>query len=286
MRDRRRPSPRLLAVAVALPLLVSGLAACSGADRADAPARSSSVSDAAAGASTSPTGSGTHRASPRPAGPLTAKTFVPALKAAVEQHPSAVMRMTLSGNGQSLRASGSMRFTRDPAAAIRISGEMLGNGVMELRVVDGSTYLSMPPLTPVGKFVKSGVDDKNGLLGSGLGEITGRMDPRKSFSAFGHGLRKVDYLGKESVGGAQLSHYRLTVDTKAAAAKAYGSSGLLTQMPETMRYDVWLDQRTLVRKLTFDLAGQASLVATWSRWGEPVSVSAPPKSDIIGSPVR
>jgi hypothetical protein len=260
MHVRRRPSLRLLAAGALLPLVLGGLAACQGADQAGSSSSSASS----------------------PAGPLTAKTLVPALKSAVQDKPSAHVRMALTGNGQTLMAKGDIRFTKDPAMSMTMSGPMLGQGAAEMRVLDGFVYMSIPSLTPAGKFVKLDANDPNGPMGSGIGDLAKQLDPTSAFDAFSAGLRKVDYLGKQTVSGEELSHYRLTVDSK-AVAKDEGHP-LPPNVPSTLHYDLWLDGQNLMRKLEFTLGKQASVTMTTSNWGEPVTVKAPPKNDIIGTP--
>ncbi len=54
-------------------------------------------------------------------------------------------------------------------------------------------------------------------------------------------------------------------------------------MPETLTYDMWLDDKDLLRRMQFDLSG-VKMDMLMSRWGEPVEVQAPPADAIVESP--
>jgi hypothetical protein len=104
------------------------------------------------------------------------------------------------------------------------------------------------------------------------------MDPRKTFNAFDGGLRKVTYVGSETVKGLALQHYKVSVDTKAALA-AEGQP-MTSGLPKTLAYDIWLDNARLMRKITFKMAG-ISTAMTANDYGKPVTIKAPPASDIV-----
>ena len=88
--------------------------------------------------------------------------------------------------------------------------------------------------------------DKSSPFAGMAGQMQG-VDPRDTFKAFENGLRKVDFVGEESVHGEDLEHYRLTVDFR-AAAKAQGMPRM-AGMPRTVAYDMWLDEDALMRRV-------------------------------------
>ena len=51
-------------------------------------------------------------------------------------------------------------------------------------------------------------------------------------------------------------------------------------MPENLTYDMWLDDRDLLCRMQFEVAGQ-TVDVSMSKWGEPVSVEAPPAGKVV-----
>jgi hypothetical protein len=92
------------------------------------------------------------------------------------------------------------------------------------------------------------------------------------------GVRKVTYVGAENVDGVDADHYRVVVDSAAMfrAMKQQTVPG----MPKNLVYDMWLDDHDLLRRMQFEVAGQ-SVAMSMSKWGEPVSVTAPPASKVV-----
>ena len=154
----------------------------------------------------------------------------------------------------------------------------MGQGAIEVRMVDGMLYMSMPPMTPEGKFLALDVNDPNSPFGN-LGGVT-QGDPMGTFKAFDEGLRDVKYLGSEDVDGEEMDHYVLTVDGK-AAAKAQGSPA--GSVPDEITYDLWLDDDDLMRRIQYTMTG-GGVTISMSDWGEPVTVKAPAKADIMEMP--
>jgi hypothetical protein len=52
------------------------------------------------------------------------------------------------------------------------------------------------------------------------------------------------------------------------------------ELPKTLTYLVWLDEKDRMRKVTFDVMG-ISAVATLSGYGEPVEITAPPADQTV-----
>ena len=64
-------------------------------------------------------------------------------------------------------------------------------------------------------------------------------------------------------------------------------------MPDTITYDMWLDDSDLMRRIEFDLGammgqqgsgGAGGMVMTMNDWGKPVTVKAPPAKDLVEMP--
>jgi hypothetical protein len=53
--------------------------------------------------------------------------------------------------------------------------------------------------------------------------------------------------------------------------------------PKMVSYQVWLDRDSLMRRLRVHARG-TTMTMQMSRWGEPVTVTAPPAADLIIPP--
>lgn len=202
------------------------------------------------------------------------------MKAAVKEHESAHLTLETTGGAQGMSGEGDVSYAGDSTSMqMAVTMPQMGNGEMEMRLVDEIMYLAMPPMTPKGKFIKLDTNDPNSPFGDMSGMLSG--DPLSSFEAFDAGLKKVEHVGQEDVDGEQLDHYVLTVDA-AKAAEAQGQQ-LPSGAPETVTYDLWLDDQSLMRRIEFEQAG-GGLVMTMSDWGKPVTVKAPPASDVMQMP--
>lgn len=208
-----------------------------------------------------------------------AEELMAAMKAAVGKNQSAHMVMEMGGGGQTMNAEGDVSYAGDSTSMqMTMQSPQMGQGVIEMRMVDGVMYMSMPPMTPVGKFLEIDLNDPNSPFGD-LGSVT-QGDPLEMFKAFEKGLREVEYLGAEDVDGEEMDHYVLTVDGKAAAAVQGMPAG---SGPDEISYDLWLDEDDLMRRMQYSIAG-GGITMSMSDWGEPVTVKAPAKADIVQMP--
>lgn len=284
--------------ALAVPVLLLGLAACGGTDaspmsgepagqspaaQGSAPASEPAPSEEAASEdleSADPAGAGNDGAAGE--GTWDRSTLVPAMRAAMDGQRTAHVSVTTGVTGMEMQGEADVVFRgARQDMVMTMEGATLGVGSAEIRMVDRVMYLSVPPLTPQGKFVEVRPGDKSSPLAAMVGQLQA-VDPRDTFKALAAGLRKVRFVAEESVHGEDLEHYRLTVDFR-AAAKTMGmprTSGV----PRTIAYDLWLDDEALMRRVELELMQQASLVMETSDWGEPVTVEAPPRKDIVQAP--
>lgn len=262
-----------LAAAATTGLLLGSLAACGGGDAEPAaespPASASSPAEPESPAAESP---GTGEA-------VDPEQLLDDMKAAIEEQQSAHLTMEVTGSSQQMSGEGDVSYAGDRTEMQLTMSNPDSAGTIEVRLVGQVMYISIPPMTPEGKFVELDLNDPNSPFGDLKGMTPG--DPLQSFEAFDAGLQKVAYIGEEEVDGETLDHYLLTVDAK-KAAEAQGQT-FQPGMPEVVTYDLWLDEQNLMRRIELEQA-QGSLVMTMSDWGEPVTVKAPPAADIMQMP--
>jgi hypothetical protein len=96
------------------------------------------------------------------------------------------------------------------------------------------------------------------------------------------GALSIKPKGQESIDGIDTTRYAVTVN----AAKALAAQGLGSLAPSTgnsIVYNLWVDSDDLVRKLAAD-SKSFSLQMQLSDYGSPVTIEAPPPSEIGTSP--
>lgn len=219
------------------------------------------------------------------------ETLVPAMKTALEKQESVHLTVRADdGSGAPFEGEADVALRDERPELVATMDKTPLGGPGEVRVVDGVAYVSMPPMTPEGKFVEIRLDDRSSPFGGMRGMH--RFDPEDAFAAFDAGLRRVEFVGEEEMQGARLGHYQLTVDPRAAAEESgmpgtaempgaeHGGSHM-GRVPRTVTFDVWLDRDALVHRVELDKRGQASVVVSLTEWGEPVTVEAPPRGDIV-----
>jgi hypothetical protein len=270
----RSTRTRRLIAAATTAFLFATLAACGG-DDAEPAAEGETAASSPAPSESEPA---EEPSEPAAGEEVDAQQLLDDMKAAIEGQQSAHLTMELTGGSQQMSGEGDVSYAGDKTAMRLSMGNPEGAGTMEIRLIDKVLYISIPPMTPKGKFVQLDLNDPNSPFGDLSGAMTG--DPLNTFDAFDAGLQKVAYLGEEEVGGETLHHYLLTVDAK-KAAEAQGRT--FQPGPEVVTYDLWLDDQNLMRRIEFEQT-RGSLVMTMSDWGEPVTVEAPPASDVMDMP--
>ncbi len=253
--------PRVAAVVLAC---ATALSACSdGSDSAEEPAETADDATSSATAASSP-----------PLGRAEQK-FLQTMSQGIGEQGSAVVEVRSTGMLRST-ARGVVAYDED-GSRLRMTSRVpsMGDEPTRLVVTDEATFVSVPGITPPGKYVALAADDPRLQQWTGGG---GGLGPQDSLTAFREGLRDVQVVGEETVGGTPTTRYRLEVDAT-AALEAQGRTPP-PGMPESTAYDAWLDDAGRMRRLTTQVAG-SRVVVEFSRWGTPVRVEPPPPSDVV-----
>ncbi|MET0837306.1 MAG: LppX_LprAFG lipoprotein, partial [Marmoricola sp.] len=205
-------------------------------------------------------------------------TYEAAMKA-----KSAHMTMTMSGKAK-LSAKGDIVYgARQPAMSMTMSMPQMAKGRLEMRLVGGVIYMQLPGLTPPGKFVAIDPKDKASMLAKSFAGTADQMDPLKSLRTAEKAVQSADRVGKQTLGGVEVDHYKVVVDTAALVKGLDPAAAKQAQIPETVTYDMWLDAENLLRRMSFAMSG-VEFEAEMSRWGKPVTVQSPAPGDIVTMP--
>ncbi|HEU5038217.1 MAG TPA: LppX_LprAFG lipoprotein [Nocardioides sp.] len=266
---------RTLAATAIAPLLATGLVACGDSDGGGSSASGTTgqvalSSDLAEGDRVDPA------------------EFVQTVTDGLEASTTAHMTMDISaGSSGTVTAEGDVDYTSTPPSmAMTMALPTGGDEKMDIRMVDGIMYLGMGQLTQ-GKFWKIDPSDPKGPMASmGLDKMMDQMDPAKALESMQDGISTVTYVGVED----GLDHYELTIDMK----KMMDSMGAdvpqsaLSDMPDSVTYDLWLDDQNRFTKMSMDdlpiADSSASMEMTVSDWGKEVDIEAPPADQVTEMP--
>lgn len=237
---------------------------------ATAPASSSSAAAEAEAPSSSPEETSS---TPTDTGkPFDPEEFTGRLEAAVQENPTVRIDVQVQLDEQlSATAEGVQDLERN-ALDMDVT---LGAQELGYRLVDGRYYLAQPP-----KWVPVTKDSDNPLIQSTLQQIQ-ILSMRNQLDAFIAGVEAAGIKGEEEVGGVLTTHYTATVD----AAKSLSALDMARDpaTPESVIYDVWLDEEDLIRKMSFTQNG-ATATMTATDWGEPVTIEKPTKAQLAQAP--
>jgi hypothetical protein len=248
------------AAATALLLALGGTAACGSND-----------APATAGHNEADTGSITAASAV-----LTKTTFASKMSDAIQKYHSTHLNLSI---GSAVTAVGDVAY-QGSAPLMQLAMTFSGQKA-ELRFVDDTAYLSIPGLTPAGKFLA--VKPDNAMMGSLVNELKS-FGPDGAISMLRGSVKGFQDLGTTTIDGRQVRHYRITVDPATMAKSLQLPAGVpTTSLPRSVTEDLYVDSRNLLRRAVLDAAGQKVTIDA-TKWGEPVHVTAPPKSDVVKSP--
>lgn len=255
-----------------------GLTACGGSSSGSANDTGKSGSSNSSNSSDSSGSTGTTTTSYTP---LTKASLPAAMASAVAQKKSAHMTMR----------TGSTEVTSDfdlsgssPAMKIEMH---LTEGSKQLTfheiLTGGAIYMSAPGMTPAGKYVK--LDSSTPGLGQMLGSLKS-LNPAKMLAAFSKNVDAVKYQGQSTIDGQSVRHYTLTMVTKDLLKSInLGAAGSMVQqqaskLPKKLSEEIYLNSDNTTRRVSFT-AMNNPITVDFTDWGKPVTVTAPPKSDVV-----
>jgi hypothetical protein len=272
----RRPTVRAryaLAAGVVVPLLAAGLASC-GSDEATAGGKAT-----AADSSTTSTDATDESPSAQPAGEeVDATQFADDLAAAYDGLTTAKVSLSFDGPAK-IVSSGVVDYRGDaPALKMSVEGAYGSGTTSEVILVDKKMYLQVAGNNA--KYLEVDLSDPDNPLASSLGDMSA-IDPRATIEAFTQNVKSVSRIGSEDIDGTATTHYVLVADTQALGDQL-GKEG--ADLPDSLTYDMWLDEEGRPRRIQADLGDQGSMKTDMTDYGAEVSIEAPPADQVQAMP--
>lgn len=269
-------------------LLVGSLAACGSADPKTAPAGSTATA----------TGSGASSTPPAEPVALSGSQLFASMTQAMAAKKTAAVHFESSFGTQTVSGGGAFRFAASDFAA-DMSVVLPGQGKVRAILLPGAFYLRLPAAAGLQAAkpwlelsAKGGGNDPfSKAFGPLMDQLKQSFDPQSSLGLL-KATTTVEPAGTERVGGVETTKYVATVDLAKAAALAKGAVAqqyrtLLDSGVTTLQSSIWVDGQNLPRRFSTvvpSAQGDVTATGTYTDWGKPVTVKAPPRSQIASLP--
>jgi len=212
------------------------------------------------------------------------------MQAAQEAASSAHMELTYSG--ELAEAAGMTESTTSADVAygptfeettMQMSMAVMGMD-MDIVLLDGTIYLAMGEMTQ-GKYLSMTADDMAADPAlAGTVDSMESMDAASQAEAMADAVASFEHTGTETVGGVETEVYTATIDpSKVKDGTAGIDASTAAQLGEISAvYKVDPKGLPVEADITMEVEGQEMVVeSTFSKWGEPVDVTAPAEEDVI-----
>jgi hypothetical protein len=242
-----------VAQTAALALIVSlSLAACGAKDSANPSAGKDSS------ANIEPSGGGT----------LTKSDFNRRMFSAIEKAGSAHVHFETGTRGKTFGGDGEIKYGDELALRMKMAGPSgAAGGPQEMLLIGDTFYIGMGD-----EYMAMPL---NAMSGQGMPDLTTSLDPKVQAKAFDKAVTSFEQKGEaETIDGVKATPYDITIDpTK--APDAFGST-----VTEPLTFTYYVGPDDLPRKMVYhDPNGE--FTATYTDWGAPVDIEAPPASKIM-----
>ena len=211
---------------------------------------------------------------------LTAVDFVTEVASAQAKAKSSHVTMKIDASGQKISAVGDLQVgskAADTKVSMKMDMGSSGLGSLEMRLVDQVFYINLGPLSG-NKFAKIDLTDTSNPIGAQYGKIIDQLDPSKWIEQFKDAMSSMKKKGDPvELDGVKAQPYQLTLDT----TKVPDLSKLpaAANVPKQIVYTMFIGPDNLPRRISSEFAGSA-VTMDYSKWGEAVDITAPPKDQI------
>jgi len=214
---------------------------------------------------------------------LSKDEIIRAIAVAAKKAGSSHTTIKMTGAAK-LKASGDSSYGKGTTLlSMRMSSPQMGRGTMGLRLVGRMLYLKIPGLTPPGKFIAVDTTDTRSPLAKQFAGLGDQLEPMQNLEAVADSVLSADRVGKQTMGSTETEHYKVVVDAAPITKQMGAETAQTVRLPKQITYELWLDEKDLVHRMTFELPG-VSFESEMSRWGEPVRVKKPAPDQIASLP--
>lgn len=219
--------------------------------------------------------------------------FIEALNTAQKNAKTAAINMTMDVKSKTtsglVKMDGVMDMGDGGAPKLKMTMTVPGSSSpVEMIMANQNVYMKMPQAGE--KWMQMRLEDLTKATGQDLSSL---MDPTKQLETQKAAIKQIKYVGDEDVNGTKTKHYQAIMDGQAAMQMSGQSLPpsvkASVSLPNNIPYDLWVDDKGLTRKMKMDLnlGSDVSMKmdGTIDKYGEPVSIEAPPSNQVTSVPV-
>lgn len=196
--------------------------------------------------------------------------FMTKLRVAQEDFPSVRVRLDLTGP-QSVSVEGDMDTRGGQKVRATVTDPEAGE--IEVIALAGRMWVRMPDVLGTDAWY---VVSEEQIVEFELEDLVAELEYSEMWVAWDTGATAIKYVGSADRDGQRRYHYTVSVDM-AAALEAQGEP-VPPLMPESVRYDVYLDEEDLMREVSFEVLGMRGQMVM-SDWGtEDLGIEEPEES--------
>lgn len=211
---------------------------------------------------------------------LTEANFVTAITTSQAKAKSTHVTMKINASGQKINAVGDILVgsqAADTKVAMKMDLGSAGLGSLEMRLVDQAFYINLGPLSE-NKFARIDLTDTSNPIGAEYGKIIDQLDPSKQIKQFKDAMSSMKKNGDPvQLDGVAAQPYELTLDTTKVPELSKLPAGV--NVPKEIHYTMFIGPDNLPRRIVSTFDGSA-VTMDYSKWGEAVDITAPPKNQI------
>jgi hypothetical protein len=202
---------------------------------------------------------------------------------------SAHIALDLTAAGQKVTGQGDEKLSAGKLVAMDITENLpSGGGALRLIIVNGKTYAKLPKSLNSGTtkpYVLVTPTSKNATVRSIASSINSALSSASigSVGAFIKAAKSVKPVGTETIAGVQTTHYSVVVDVAKLPADLPGKDALVATGLKTLPIELNVDDKGRPIRVTenFKVSGQqVATVVTVSKYNVPVTITAPPASQV------
>jgi hypothetical protein len=264
---------RQLACLPALAAAAVVLTACGGGGTVEGTASPAPSSGSSASASSAP--------------PTDAAGLATELQQGSRSIRSAHLSLQVAAAGQTLDGQGDETLADGKLQDLDLTETVPGAGQIRILMAGGKTYAQLPAgANSSGKpWVLVSTTSSNPVVAQLASTLQQAQQSASldQYTAFTQAASRLQVVGPEQVGGADATHYELSVDVTKLPESQPGRGQLLGAGLTTLPVDLWVDGKGRPVKVTENLTVQGQTVDTTVTIGDfdaPVTITAPPAEQV------
>jgi len=164
--------------------------------------------------------------------------------------------------------------------AAQVTMDLPSMGTVDLRLVDAAAYLSIPNVTPAGKYLEVPATELDDI---GVADLTESLDVNALMEKWDASAQEIIFVGEDEVAGTTTDHFEIVVDPQEVLDEAGKTASPEMDLSGEVTYRIWVDEENLIRQMQLDLE-QASATVTMDDWGQDLQVEAPEPADVVQMP--